>query len=390
MKQMSVLEGSQAERAPVSGQAAEPATNSDEITITFYANEVPSFVAAEMERLYENVYTSLARFRIYGEAGNASTYVVRKGGIAITIFLFRHEVSEIRVLNNQIRISEEDIHRFSAAVFSKFNAVTVISFCAIQTAIRTLPFPHQCCYSLEEVILELPATEEEYFSRLGKNTRASIKRYLKKIAKSLPSYNYTVYAKDDISEQYIREIIRLSAARMAAKNRAAYIDEEETRRIISLARIHGFVGVATIDGRVCSGLICYQVGCNYFLNVIAHDPQYDDYRIGKLCCYRTICECIRRNGKMFLFMGSTHKYKFDLLGVRSGFDYLAVYRSRIHFFLHGRSVIGAACRASVLRTKLWLLHAERRDGFVSRVASRLVQGLRNVKRSRFVSFTGRR
>lgn len=93
-----------------------------------------------------------------------------------------------------------------------------------------------------------------------------------------------------------------------------------------------------LDGRICAGTINFRAGDNYFLEVIAHDPAYNDYRLGTLCCYLTICECIAREGKEYHFLWGAHDYKFRLLGVQRELDHLTIYRSRRHALLYPRTV----------------------------------------------------
>jgi hypothetical protein len=357
---------------------------SERLTISFYENQVPPYVEAEMERLYECVYTTVARFRIYDACGNISTYVVRKGEKIITIFLFEVNRRKVKVLNEQIKMDEEDIWRFATSIFSRFKFVTSISFWAIQTAIRLSPFPHQQSYCLEEIVVSLPGTVEEYFSKFSKNMRNNIKKYsTNRIKRDFPSFSYQVYTKENINPQHIKDIIALSSARMATKNKAAYVSEEETGRIIQLVQIYGLAGVATIDGRVCAGLIFYGVGTYYFMHIIAHDPKYDSYRLGTACYYLGICECIKRGGIECRLMGSSHQYKFDFLGVRMGFDHLVVYRSHAYFLLDAYRIIKAAFKSNLFLTRLWLLHAERQSGFLSQSVAICLRNLRRLKRSRY-------
>lgn len=390
MKSITMTSDSQAVLAGSIVHEGERSDESAEITIAFYENEVPAFVSAEMERLYENVYSSLARLGIYGEDGNASTYVARKGGAAIAVFLFRRVQGEVSVLNEQIKLDEQEILRFANAVFGAYKSVNAISFHAIDASIRKFPFPFQRYYCLSDIILDLPATESDYLASLGKSTRSNIKRHMSRLRRNCPSFRFEVYAKEAASEQHIRGIIELSSARMAAKNKQTYINAEETARIIDLAKVYGVVCVGTIDGRLCAGAICYCVGTHYFMHVIAHDPAYDDYRLGMICCYLSICDAIARSGSEYRFMESTHRYKFDFLGVRMEFDNLVVYRSRAHFLLNGDRVCKTALKAYVRQARLWLLLAEHRSGFVSRVIARCMQNLRNLKRSGAVFLWGRK
>ncbi len=352
------------------------------ITTAFYENDVPAFVEAEMERLYGNIFSSLAKFTIDGHTSNATVYAVRKGGNVTTILLFRRSNGKVEVINEAIKLDEEDIRRFVNAIFSTFESVDVISFHAIQTAIHTLPYPYQQFNCLEDIVLTLPSTPQEYLASLGKNMRTSIKRYMKKVEQNFPSFCYEIYIAEDIAEQHIRDIVTLSSARMVAKNKVSLHDEKKTEQLIRLVKLHGVVGVATIGSRVCAGVICSRSRENYFMHVIAHDPQYDDYRLGKLCCYRTICDCIQRGGKEFHFLWGRYEYKYKLMGVQRDLDRVAVYRSRAHFLLHGDFALKMAFKGYGRQLKRWLLDPKRMDNFLARCATTIVNCVRNFIRSR--------
>src|SRR3954467_15707666 len=73
--------------------------------IAIYNNEVPAFIEPDLDRLYGARYCSLAHFRIYAKLDGVSTYVVREGGVAKTVYLFRSEPHRAIVLNEGIRVS---------------------------------------------------------------------------------------------------------------------------------------------------------------------------------------------------------------------------------------------------------------------------------------------
>lgn len=322
------------------------------ITISCYENDIPAFVDAEMSRIYGSLYASLAQFRVYSDGRDTSTYIVRKGGRTITIFLFQHYDGNVRVINQVIKVDEEDISRFAAYIFANFASATVISFKAIQTNLRKLPFFYQRINDLEDIVLSLPDTAEEYMASLDKNTRRNIKHSTKKLLQNFPTICFDVFVKDEIDEQMIRGIINLNRARMADKNKRSAIDEEETLRIIRLATECGLVGVIKIDDRVCAGSISFSAGSNYFISVIAHDPLYDDYCLGILCCYSTICECIARDSKEFHFQWGEYEYKYTLLGVKRDLDNVVIFRSRVQMLRNTKIILTAACRACFRQLKL--------------------------------------
>jgi hypothetical protein len=64
---------------------------SENPTVSLYENFVPPFAEAEMERLHQNIYSSLANLQLSPALADASTYVVCRGNEVISILLFRCE-----------------------------------------------------------------------------------------------------------------------------------------------------------------------------------------------------------------------------------------------------------------------------------------------------------
>jgi hypothetical protein len=356
---------------------------SDRITVSLYENWVPAFVGAELERLYQSIFSSLAHFREYGGIENTSTYVVRTGDAVTSLLLFRRERAMVRVMNEVARIGEEEIRRFVAYIFRACPSVRVIRFHSIENDACTMPFPSQRHTFAENIVLTLPATQQDYLASLGKSTRSYINRYLNKFTRTFPSFIHQVYQTDDVSEQLVRAIIALNRARMAGKETASLIDERETMRIVRRARSCGLVSVVTIDGRICAGLVNYRIGSSFFLEVIGHDPEYNDYRLGTLCCYLTICECIRRGGQEYHFLWGESDYKYRLRGHRRDLVDLTVYRSRRHLVLSGGTAARIALAGRFRMAKLWLQRQARPQspsGMSSRLAGALLGVLRKLKR----------
>lgn len=378
-------EGFVGDRVPVSFG------KSGELTIACYENHIPPFVEAEMEQLYENVFASMLQFRTYhGAPAGSHAYVARKDGKAITILLFQIRNGTARVMNEVIWLSEQEIRRFADYVFGTFKTVNVILFSAIETDTGMLPYPHQRFNFLEDIVASLPDTVDEYLARLGKNTRRNIKRYMHRLKLRFPSFGYKVYVRDEVSEDDIRAVIALNHARMAEKHKISGIDEPETQRIIKMVKECGLVCIASIDGRICAGTISFRMGRNYFLSVIAHDPPYDHFWIGILCCYLTLCEYIARGGKSCHFLWGQYEYKYALLGVQRDLDNVAVYRSRAHMLLNGGQVLQSIASGLRRKTNLWLHKVKREDGMLAHAAARVLDFLRNLRRPTARDITYRR
>lgn len=352
------------------------------ITTAVFENEIPSYVEREMDRLYGNLYSSVAKIRSHGSLSDVSTYVVYKGREIVTVFLFRMRNGKVQLLNEVIEISEEDITRFVTTIFGKFPHVKSMSFVAIKTDLQRLTYPHQRINYLEDIVVTLPPTVEQYLGGLKKNTRRNIKRYTNRLLTNMPSLKYEIYTKNEISEQDVRDIIQLNHARMSGKNNTSALDEAETEKMIKLARECGLICVARNEGKVCAGAISFRAGENYFLKVLAHDPRYNDYSLGILCCYHIICECIKRGGCEFHFLWGRYEYKYMLLGVQRDLDYLAVYRTRFNFFMDLHIVAASAMKGYLRKTKLWAQETRKKDGAIPSLVGwglKRIQGFKKLK-----------
>lgn len=349
-----------------------------EFSIQCYDNDIPAFVGPALERLYGNLFSSLDYYRVFGGADRASVYVVREGNKVVCAWLFRRHRNTVRVINEGIRVDQDDVLRFAGYMFGRYPKVNVISFHAVRPNMADLPMPFQRFNCLEDMVLTLPATSESYLGSLGRSTRSYIHRYLNKLKRDFPGFAFHSMAADGITEDQIRHVIELNRLRMANKGRESINDEDITRRIVALSRQCGLLGVITINGRICAGSVNYRVGNNYFLETLAHDPAYDDYRLGTLCCYLTICECIARGGGEYHFLWGQDDYKKRLLGVQRDLDDIVIYRSWLHMVLVGKLVMQHTVQAAVRRARIWVRVARRRNSVGGRLANRLWRLMRGA------------
>ncbi|HJW57287.1 MAG TPA: GNAT family N-acetyltransferase [Burkholderiaceae bacterium] len=370
----------------LSGATSMPLPSAQEeaegITVAFFENAIPALVEAELIRLYASIFSSLEKFRIDAALDNVSTYVVRDKGAIVTVFLFRRERRQVAVLNEFIKLDEPEANRFARHVFTAYPEVGVIRFGPVRTAIRTLAFPHRRVNCNEDIVLSLPARAEDYLASLGRSTRQNINHYRNRIKRDFPSFAYTVQEGEQIDERQFDDIIRFSRVRIESKDKTHGFGEKEAARLLRLARTTGMLGVASIDGQPCAGAILYRVGDNFFLYVIAHDPRYNDYGMGTLCCYLTICECIARGGKEYHFLWGREEYKYRLMGVQQDFDTLTLYRSPLQLVLHARDVAKAAFKGYKRQASLWLLAPARRNSRLTQAAIKAVRALRRRRRAR--------
>lgn len=349
-----------------------------DISIQCYDNDVPPFISGALERLYGNLFSSLAYYRAFGGADNASAYVVRDGKSIVCAWLFRRYRNTVRVINEGIHIDQDDVTRFASYIFATYPQVNVISFHAVRPQMVHLPMPYQRFNCLEDMVLSLPSNADAYTGSLGRSTRSYIHRYLNKLKRDFPSFRFRVVTAGDIREEEVRSIIALNRLRMASKGKESINNEDVTQRIIQLAGECGLLGMIMLDGRICAGSINYRVGDNYFLETLAHDPGYDDYRLGTLCCYLTICECIARSGHEYHFLWGQDEYKARLLGVQRDLDDLVIYRSHWHMLLYGKLVVHHVVNGFVRRLRIWVRATRRKDSFGGRLVNRIWRFARGI------------
>ncbi|HEY0843922.1 MAG TPA: GNAT family N-acetyltransferase [Noviherbaspirillum sp.] len=371
-------------RTPIESAApAESAARTDGISLACHEGAVPAAIEAALPALYGNIHSTLAHLRIYGGLDQVThTYVARRHGNIIAVFLFRLDGDVIRVINEGMQVGDHEIDRFAGYVFAKWRWVKVIIFHAIESTIRMPAYLCQRYVCTANIVLPLPSTADAYVASLGKNMRRNLRRYMDKLKRAHPSFRFDVFEREGADERHVRELLNLNRARITGKNKAFAIDDEE-EKIIALVKETGLVGVATIDGQVMGGAVGYLVGDCYHFKIIAHDPKYNDYSAGILSCYLMICECIRRGCREYNFMWNEYEYKFALGAFSRGLEHVVIYRSRLQFLLHPWLAGGVAI--SRYRRQVYALldkagpHEDLGRG--TRLAIDALNALRNAKKS---------
>lgn len=198
---------------------------------------------------------------------------------------------------------------------------------------------------------------------------------LNKIRREYPDFEHQVLVGPDIDPALLEQVFDLNRARMKGKGKVSIIDEYEAERITKVALECGLLSVIMIGGKVRAGTIQYRMGDNYFMEVIAHDSDYNDYRLGTLCCYLAICACIERSGKSYHFMWGKNDYKFRLGGVLQPLDHFTLYRSRWRLVCNGREALRHGWQRQDRRLRQWVQEAEHSEGEIARVVGKL-QALR--------------
>lgn len=356
--------------------------DSTTIDASIHEKDIPWFTAAALDRLYGSIYSTLDHFDIGDELHGTSTYVSRKHGEIAAALLFRREGRVATILNQLIAISRDELQRVADTLFAADANLSAIRLSAIRTGALRLHYPHQRFPFTEDIVAALPGSADTFLARLGRNTREIVKRYTNKVKKTFPSFRFDTYIDSNIGEAHARELFRLHHARMRVKKQRTDVDEREFRNILELARRRGMMTVATIDGTVCAGLICWRVERQYYMRVIAHDPRFDDYKLGSVCCYLSMRECIARGGAAFHFLFGRMPYKFRFLGVVRPFDQVVIYRSHLAMARQWRLASRTLLNGMNCKARIWLQDAEHKEDWIAGSVRSCARVWRAVKRIR--------
>jgi hypothetical protein len=367
---------------PHTTDAVPTSVPAEAVTISCYEGEVPAFVEAELDSLYQHINSSLSHYAVRRKASGASTYIARNGERAIAILLFKREKKKVSVINEMIDIAAEELERFATYIFTNDTSVAAISFSLIGNQIGRLRFPcHQYEIS-EDIVLTLPATPEAYLESLSSKMRRNIRRYMRAIARDNPGFRFETFAGNEIKDQYLHDLMNLKKINIGQKNLRFGMDADEVEWIFKQAKLSGLVTVALIGDRVCCGSISLRVYDHYFGEIVSYDPAYQKYSPGILCCYQAICDQIARGAKESHLCWGRYQYKYKLLGVQRDRASLDIYRSRAAYCRNAGTVFVKTVKTFLQESKKRLLDMEHEEDPASRFGPLLVKTLRKIKRFR--------
>ena len=353
---------------------------------------VPAFAAAALDRLYGSLYASLRHLELCDAARpTPHTWIGYRRGEVVGVLLFRMRGLQAVVLTEMMDLGQDIAAEFCRAVFSRFAYAEAACFNAI-----SLPRPlsglvlQQYAFS-ENYVIALPARVDAYVNALGKSTRKTLRGYGNRLQRDHPDMRWEVMQGSDMRgdelRRFVRQLQQFKRASMAARGKRAEVSRRDTARMLKLASETGLLGIARMDGRIVGGSLACRVGDNYVMLLSAADPALESYRLGMLCCFWSVCDCIRVGARECHLLWGRYQYKTQLLGQPRSLYRLTIYRSPLQMALSPSSVVGMSWMSVRYRMRNWLLERMReREGRMARLAGTLLEcaraGLARVKRLR--------
>lgn len=299
-----------------------------------YKRNVPPFLQEALEKLYENVYCTLARLRAYDSMKDVNTYVRMDGSFIKAIILFKVKRRTIYVLNQQISLTDEDLVLFSNKVYALYKRASVIRFYALRVSELKLSLPYQQLPELEENIITFPSSKEDYLQSLRGQFRKTLRTSEERLRSAHPSFKIDFFERDGIELNVVREILTLADKRMIAKGGKSYTRSVNLNALMKTVKEYGHVAVASIEGKVCAGSLWFRVGKRHFHTIAAHDPEYDQYILGSQIWMAAILHSHDLSGKECWLMGGAREHKAKFRARTEIFTSIAIYRSKLHILMN--------------------------------------------------------
>lgn len=305
-------------------------------TSEFYQGTLPAFIWPAMEQLTQSIFCSLPHLQLYGSLNAQTEAWVRRSqnGDIIALVVFEIKQHTARVINEVCSLKAVDLQMFAQELFQRYPKLSAILLHAVDWNDAPLPYPLQRLQFSEDFVLSLPLSDEDYLASLSRHTREKIRYHLARSRRKQPGMKFRVVRAHAINDADVAAVIRLNRARMLSKGRRFGMDNVEEARLRAILQERGLVAIIEINEVVCAGLLCTVSGTDVFMHVIAHDPQYDDLRLGFLCCYLTIQSTIAARMTRFHFLWGHYDYKTRLGGKEQPLTRLVLYKSTLHRLLH--------------------------------------------------------
>jgi hypothetical protein len=308
------------------------------LSIQVYGPEIPAAILAAAERSADNPYSCLAAYRAFEPeiAAVLRHLVITSEDRVLGILSYHERGSSLFIVNRLIGFNDEILDSCISTLFSTHQAANRIVMDGVYEGEARLRhgIARLSWCAMENLLLDLPASFEQYMSHFGPKTRKNLRYCAKRFQRENPGAEFAILTRDAIDEATVNSVVALNHLRMESKGRTSGVDAKFAAALLTLCRSHGIACVARgKDGKILAGTLCTRVGNGLSLQTIAHDPVFNHVRLGLLCLLKSIETGIASGATVFHFLWGDSQYK-ALFGARAA-PLLShrYYRSWIHRFL---------------------------------------------------------
>lgn len=168
-------------------------------------------------------------------------------------------------------------------------------------------------------IAKLPRCKHEYLNLLSKNDRKQLPIYLQKLNTHFENtvemrfeHAKDIKFEDVIKLEYLNRERR--AKRGGSVNSTREIHQRQQKRW-TLTKAFGLLVTFRFQGEIIGGTLNYLYGDKASMIIVAHNPKYDCFRLGKLSIWKTIAFLIDNGVTECNFLWGRKVFKTQFLGV---------------------------------------------------------------------------
>ena len=241
--------------------------------------EYESFMA---ER-YDSFLTTCRYFEVYYPNDEFNYVIVTDNGNLIELLVFSNRGNTCHCFNSLVSIDQKIIEEFIKIIFETYPTIQKIKIDA-----SNISYDLKKSISLKKLddyILNLPSTIEEYYNILGPRTRRSIKKHTANLMQDHPETKFIIQYRTDIEKNIVDKIVQLHHDRMKQKGITSGIDNTYKEKIYKYAQYYGCTTHIEIDGTIVAGCIKSIINKQIYAHTTGHDCKYSKYSIGEICTF---------------------------------------------------------------------------------------------------------
>jgi CelD/BcsL family acetyltransferase involved in cellulose biosynthesis len=164
--------------------------------------------------------------------------------------------------------------------------------------------------------LELPATWEEYLSRLSKKDRHELRRKLRRLAQ-YGDVRLQVLTSPEETARGLEDLLRFMVE--SREDKARFMTEKMGQFFRHMVAELSKVGLVRLyalelDGQAVASILCFDLGGCIYLYNSGYDPAYSFLGVGLLSKALCLRDAIEQGRRCLDFLRGNESYKYDLGG----------------------------------------------------------------------------
>jgi hypothetical protein len=285
------------------------------LLIEAYGTDVPLAFLRAAESAASNPYCCLVHTRAFQPEliPTLQHIVVSSADRLLIVLSYYRRGSTLFIVNQLIDLSDAVLERCARALFALHTDLHRIQLELLYDDdtrnLRSRGIPMRTWRSIEDMVLCLPDTFEQYLNGFGTKTRKNLRYCAKRLKRENPAAEFVIAENQAIDESVVAGLVHLHHLRMSTKGRRSGIDPLYTEALVRLSKHCGVACVARDGDRILGGTLCTRIGSGWSLQVIAHDPQFNHVRLGLLCLLKSIETAIGADATSFHFLWGPADYK---------------------------------------------------------------------------------